>query len=111
MVRRGLWQLDLCGSDDVCALRCIYRRRNVSEQAFDESQGLAPIAAFFCIADSAVVVVDGLGPSAVSWWQVVFGFAVVVRGRHHVGVDVVVSEAKDSLVMVNVLPGRSSEEF
>ena len=61
-----------------------------NEQAFDESQRPAAlIAAFFCVADSVVVVVvvvvGGVGSSAVSWWQAVFGFAVVMGDRHHVG--------------------------
>lgn len=87
--------LDFCGSDDVCALMLMNmcRLRNINEQAFDKSQGPAPVAAFFCISDSVVVVVSGVGSSAVSGWQIVFGLAVVVGRGHHVGVDAVVSEA------------------
>ena len=58
------------------------------------------IAAFFSVSGSAVVVVDGAGSSAVAGWRTVFGFAVVVRDRHHVEVDAVVGEASRNRVMV-----------
>jgi hypothetical protein len=53
----------------------------------DESKGPALVAAFFCVSDSvvvAIVVVGGVGSSAVSRRQAVFNFAVIVRHRHHV---------------------------
>jgi hypothetical protein len=60
----------------------MYRLRN------DESQGPAFTAAFFCISDLVVVVVvvvvGGVRSGAVSWWETVFNFAIVVRNRHHV---------------------------
>jgi hypothetical protein len=102
--------LDFGSSNDVCALRCTYRWRTISEQAFDEIQGTALVAAFFCASDSVVVVVGGVGSSAVSWWQTIFGFAVVVRDRHHVAVCAMASEARYNLVMVTVVPGRRSEK-
>jgi hypothetical protein len=69
------------------------RLRDINEQAFDKSQGPAPVTAFFCIPDSVVVVVSGVGSSAVFGWQIIFGVAVVVARGHHVGIDAVVSEA------------------
>ena len=87
--------MDFCGSDDVCALMLMNmcRLRNIDERAFDKSQGPAPVTAFFCISDSVVVVVSGVGSSAVSGWQKIFGLAVVVGRGNHVEVDAVVSEA------------------
>ena len=79
MVWIGGWWLDF-GSDNASAVMLMYRLGN------DESQGSTLVAAFFCISDSVVVVaVGGVGSSAVSRWQTVFSFAVVVRHRHHVG--------------------------
>lgn len=79
MVWIGGWWLDF-GSDNASALMLMYRLRK------HESQGPALTAAFFCISDSVVVVVavGRVGSSAVSRWQTVFNFAVVVRHRHHV---------------------------
>lgn len=76
MVWGELW-LDF-GSDNASAVMLMYRLRK------DESQGLTLVAAFFCIADSVVVVVGGVRSGAVSWWETVFNFAIVVRNRHHV---------------------------
>lgn len=84
-----MWHLDCGSSDDVRArrwLRWLYHRLR-NEQALVESQGpAAVVAAFFCGSDSVVVlvVVGRVGASAISWWQTVFAFAVIVRHSHHV---------------------------
>ena len=67
----GIRLLDF-GSGGACALMHEPRKQWVYvEKAFDEIWGAAPIAAFFCVSDSVVVVVvvgvfgDGVGSSAV----------------------------------------------